>query len=68
MKGVALGVPEAAAAVAEAEPGECFGEAGGGESRAVVRSEGELAGLDAVQGCGLFDERDRFVGAAAELK
>src|SRR6266536_803445 len=36
--------------------------------RGVVRSERQLAGLEPVRGGGAFDERDRLVGAAAQLQ
>ena len=66
-EGLALGVAVAAAAVADPELGEPGAEAAGGEGRAVVAAERELAGLDRVhRGCA-FDDRDRFVGAAAQL-
>src|SRR5438093_10190942 len=43
-------------------------EAAGGEGRAVVRAERQLAGFDAVDGGGAFDDRDRLVGAATQLE
>ena len=56
-EGLALGVAVAAAAVADPELGELRAEAAGGEGRAVVAAEDELAGLDPVHGGGLVDER-----------
>src|SRR5215208_7592319 len=38
------------------------------KGRAVVASEHELAWFDGVHGGGVFDDGDRFVGAAAELE
>jgi hypothetical protein len=49
-------------------PAEPRAEAAGREGRAVVGAERQLAPLDAVRGCRLFDDRDRFVGAAAQLE
>jgi hypothetical protein len=34
----------------------------------LVRAERQLAGVDAVRGDGAFDDRDRFVGPAAQLE
>jgi hypothetical protein len=66
IKALRLGV--AAAAVADAELGELRLEASRGEGGAVVASEGELARLDAVGRGRLLDDRDRLVGAAAQLE
>ncbi len=68
MKACALGVAVAAAAVLDPELAESRAEAAGGEGRAVVAPEHELARLDPVQGGRLFDDRDRLVGAAAQLQ
>ena len=68
MKACDWGVAVAAASMPDAEPGEPAAEAAGGEGRAVVRAEHELARLDAVQRDGTFDDGDRFVGAAAQLE
>ena len=65
-EGLALGVAVAAAAVTDPELGELCAEAAGGEGRAVVAPEHELARLDPVDRGGSLDDRDRFVGAAAQ--
>ena len=67
-EGLGFGVAVAAAAVFNPELGEPCAEAAGGEGGAVIAPEDELAGLDPVRlGC-LFDDGDRFVGAAAQLE
>src|SRR5439155_4010219 len=48
-----------------AEPGT---EAAGGEGAAVIRTEHELARLDPVPRRRVVDDRDCFVGAAAQLE
>ena len=58
-EGLRLGVAVAASAVADSEFGEAGAEAAGGEGRAVVGAERQLAGLDAVLGDRSLDERDR---------
>ena len=68
MKAWLFGVAVAAAAVADPELAEPAAEAAGGEGRAVVAAEGELARLDPVHRRGPFDDGDRFVGAAAQLE
>ena len=67
-EGLALGVAVAAAAVLDPELGEPAAEAAGGEGGAVIAPEDELARLDPVHRCSLFDDGDRFVGAAAQLE
>src|SRR5262249_40020379 len=67
-EGLRLGVAVAAASVTDAELVELRLEATSGEGGAVVRAERKLALLDRVGGGGAFDERDRFVGAAAQLQ
>jgi hypothetical protein len=54
--------------VRDPELGEFRLEPAGGEGRAVVGAEHELAGFDAVCGCGVFDDGDRLVGAAPEFE
>ncbi|HEV8597602.1 MAG TPA: hypothetical protein VGR23_07760, partial [Candidatus Dormibacteraeota bacterium] len=54
--------------MADPELGEPGAEAAGGEGRAVVRTERQLARRDPVDHGGAFDEGDRFVGAAAQLE
>ena len=63
-----LGVAVAAAAVSDPERAEPSPEAAGGERRAVVGAERELARLDPVRADGLLDHGDRFVGAAAQAE
>ena len=63
-----FGVAVAAAAVPDPELGEPGAEAAGGEGRAVVGAEHELAGLDPRQRSRAFDNRDCLVGAAPELE
>lgn len=67
-EGLVLGVAVAAAPVCDAELGELGFEAAAGEGRAVVGAEGERASGDGVLADGLIDERDRFVGATAQLE
>jgi hypothetical protein len=54
--------------VADPEPGEDELEGSGGEGGAVVSAERELARLDLPFGCCSLDERDRLLGAAAQLE
>jgi hypothetical protein len=68
MKAWLSGVAVAAAAVDDPEIAEAGAEAAGREGRPVVGAEHELARLDPGQSRGSFDDRDRFVGAAAQLE
>ena len=67
-EGLRLGVAVAAAAMADAELGEPLPEAAGGERRAIVAAERELAGLDRVGGRRPEDQLLRFDRSAAELQ
>jgi hypothetical protein len=67
-EGLRLGVAVAASAMADAEPAQRLPEAAGGEGRAVVAAEGELAGLDRVRRGGADDQLFRFDRPAAELE
>ena len=64
-EGLGFGVAVAAAPVADTLLGQAHLEAAGGEGRAVVRAERQLALLDPMRGGRLLDERDRLLGAAA---
>ena len=55
-EGLRFGVAVAAAAMADPELAESGAEAAGGEGRAVVAAERELARLDPVHGGGAFDD------------
>ena len=63
-----FGVAVAAAAVRDAELAEAGAESPAGEGRAVVGAERQLTGLDPALHGRAVDERDRFVGAAAQLE
>jgi hypothetical protein len=67
-EGLRLGVAVAASAMADAEPAQRLPEAAGGEGRAIVAAEGELAGLDRVRRGGADDQLFRFDRPAAELE
>src|SRR5947209_16247548 len=67
-EGLALGVAVAAASVLDSELGEPRAKAASGEGGPVIRAECQLAWLDRVDRGGAFDQRDRFVGAATQLK
>src|SRR5438876_7431706 len=67
-EGLALGVAVAAAAMPDPELDQARLEAAGGEGRAVVGAERQLAGLDPVQCDRTLDDRDRLVGAAAQAE
>jgi hypothetical protein len=55
-------------AVGDAVLGEPLAEAAAGEGRAVVGAERQRVGLAPTSSDGVVDERDRFVGAAAQLE
>jgi hypothetical protein len=65
-EGLALGVAVAATPVRDAELAEPCLEAAAGEGAAVVSTECQRIGGDAVCCDRVVDERDRFVGAAAQ--
>jgi hypothetical protein len=68
MKACDSGGAVAAATMPDPELAQARPEAAGGEGRAVVASERQLARLDPVRHDGAFDDHDRFVGAAAQFE
>jgi len=54
--------------VLDPQLGEPSSEAAGGEGGAVVAAKHQLARLDPRHGGRLFDDRDRLIGAAAQLQ
>src|SRR6266700_3392322 len=67
-EGLRLGIAVAAAAMRDPELDRARLEAAGGEGRAVVGAECQLARLDPVQRDRTLDNSDRLVGAAAQAE